>query len=562
MSQRNERVVVEGVDFRELFMFPHVLRSITTSLQPPRLVVGVLMIAALLAVGKLWDSMSDDTVNPGGLTAGKVDAEQLEQRQTVLIDATQRYADERHWPEGDPDRWPRLTVEEYLPPIISGYRYERRDLVESEGGPGVAVIRQSDREFIETIERIDAVRDRGVFEATAGHVVSCVSGLAEAVVYVQPARIVHQLNELFVRMPVTLFHEHRLFLLIYGVFFLFVTAVCGGALSRMTALELAVGERMRIRDAVEFSLSHWLRLMLAPALPLILAGVLILVMGLLGVLMNVPGLDVVGAMLYGVVLILGLIATLLVLLYAAAFHLVIPAVATENCDLWDAQQRSYAYVLNRPLHWLGYGLIGVVGLAIGYVIVAVVAAVLLNMSATLFSALSGNSALTILARVSPFDLQPHLSTSIHGGRMSAIAAWVLGFWQMLVLMLVAAYVVAYYFSASTAAYLLLRKTCDGQDPAEVWQPGLVPGTTVPLTASSFGEAQARPRRAEGWLHRAVGGGLAAAGRLRGRDSGPSRASDRPGDGDEVVELGPELLDDDADANDAGTQESNGDDTRQ
>jgi hypothetical protein len=55
-----------------------------------------------------------------------------------------------------------------------------------------------------------------------------------------------------------------------------------------------------------------------------------------------------------------------------------------------------------------------------------------------------------------------------------------GFWQGLIIMLVAAYIIAYLFSASTMIYLLMRRACDGQDIQEIWVPGLVPGTLVPL----------------------------------------------------------------------------------
>ena len=46
-----------------------------------------------------------------------------------------------------------------------------------------------------------------------------------------------------------------------------------------------------------------------------------------------------------------------------------------------------------------------------------------------------------------------------------------------------AYVLAYYFTAATKVYLLLRLSCDGQDVEEIWQPGLEPGTYMPTPES-------------------------------------------------------------------------------
>ena len=60
------------------------------------------------------------------------------------------------------------------------------------------------------------------------------------------------------------------------------------------------------------------------------------------------------------------------------FPLLVPAVAAENCDAADAMQRAYAYVLNRPLHLLGYSIVALVGLALGYVVVSLAAATTLN----------------------------------------------------------------------------------------------------------------------------------------------------------------------------------------
>jgi hypothetical protein len=47
-----------------------------------------------------------------------------------------------------------------------------------------------------------------------------------------------------------------------------------------------------------------------------------------------------------------------------------------------------------------------------------------------------------------------------------------------VVSLVAGYVFANYFGASTIIYMLMRQACDGQDMTEIWQPGVVPGTTA------------------------------------------------------------------------------------
>ena len=67
---------------------------------------------------------------------------------------------------------------------------------------------------------------------------------------------------------------------------------------------------------------------------------------------------------------------------------------------------------------------------------------------------------------------------------SQLAAWFVSFWQTVVVCLVAGYVFSYYFGASTIVYLLMRRACDGQDIAEIWQAGEISGTAVPEPGTS------------------------------------------------------------------------------
>lgn len=489
MARPSQPIVVEEVDFTKLFQFPRVLRAVTMAMQPPRLAVGLLMIALLFVGGRTWDGITTPSVNPDGLTAGAMSADQITEQQRVLRSAIMDYVRQERWPQpqDSPDAWPRQDVADVVAQIERGYRHERRTIAsgaDGEGGSGPRAVRQADDAYLRTLAQIESFRPRGTFEATSRHVARSIGTVAQGVVFVQPASVVGGLYELFVRMPVALWRNHRGFLFIFGVYFLFVLAVCGGALSRMAVMEVSGRENMRIREAVDFSLGNWLKLMVAPAMPLILAAALCGVIMLMGLFTTLPWLDVIGTLFYGLALIFGLLIAVLVLVYTASFHLLIPAIATENCDVWDAQQRAYAYVLNRPLHWLGYGLVGIVGMALGFVVVSVVAVVTLNVTAGLFSTLTTNSALTAAGGFAMFDLTPQPATAVHDAWHSRVGAWLVQFWQSLVVSVVAAYVLAYYFAASTIVYLLMRRTCDGQDMAEVWRPGLVPGTLVPIPVGS------------------------------------------------------------------------------
>ena len=128
-------------------------------------------------------------------------------------------------------------------------------------------------------------------------------------------------------------------------------------------VEIATGEKLRLREAIDFALSNWLRLIFSLVLPLLIAGVLSVLLLVGAFFLMLPWLDVVGGLLYGVALVMGFGVVFLLAGYAGGFSLLVPAVASENCDAADAQQRAYAYVISNPLHLLGYGFVALIGLA-------------------------------------------------------------------------------------------------------------------------------------------------------------------------------------------------------
>ncbi|MDG1899907.1 MAG: hypothetical protein P8I74_08595, partial [Phycisphaerales bacterium] len=50
--------------------FGSILKAVATSLQPPRLIISLLMVTVLMLGGQIWDGIAPATVSPEGLTAG------------------------------------------------------------------------------------------------------------------------------------------------------------------------------------------------------------------------------------------------------------------------------------------------------------------------------------------------------------------------------------------------------------------------------------------------------------------------------------------------------------
>jgi hypothetical protein len=358
--------------------------------------------------------------------------------------------------------------------VSRGYLKMRRAV---EGDEVPRTLNEAD--YVRTMERLESVRPRGTFEATARHVTDEFRTLVSTIVLVEPRAFFVAVEALSLRMPEALWRDHKPFTIVYTLVLLVVLAFGGGALSRMTACEVGLEEKLRGQDGVDFAMGSWRSLLLSLLLPLLIAAALAGLLVLGGWLLTLPWIDVLGGVLYGLALLAGFGVAFLVIGYVLGFSLLVPAVACENCDAPDAQQRVYAYVLGRPLHLLGYGLTGLIGLAIGFVVVSFIASLMLNFTAGLIGVWSDNSAFTTAGGASLFNLTGD-TTALHVSWHSQVAGWFVSFWRTVIVGLVGGYVFANYFSGSTIVYLLMRRACDGQEITEIWQPGQVPGTAAPM----------------------------------------------------------------------------------
>ena len=71
------------------------------------------------------------------------------------------------------------------------------------------------------------------------------------------------------------------------------------------------------------------------------------------------------------------------------------------------------------------------------------------------------------------------SDAIANSWHSEFAGSMVSFWSAIVGYIVAGYVFANFYSASTIVYMLMRRACDKQELTEVWQQGHIPSSAVP-----------------------------------------------------------------------------------
>jgi hypothetical protein len=490
VADTERRIVVEGVEYEQLVQFPKILRAVTASFQPSRLVLGLLIVAALMTVGRVWDGVTADRVPPAGLTAAAWAPGEAHQAQGDLRAVLARWAPEAEQPEGD------LDARDVMDAVHAAYRVERKALAaEADETGDDTALRARDEAYLAALVQVDSIRPRGIFEATVGHVTGSFSGLVRGLVTLKLDLFFAGVRDLFVGTPICLWGHDKIFTIVYGLLFVLLVAVGGGALSRMAAVDVAQGEKLRLQEALDFALGGWTRLVLSLLLPLLIAAFLVVLLLVGGWFLMLPWVDVLGGLLYGVALLIGFGVVFLMVGYALGFSLLVPAVACENCDAADAQQRAYAYVLSRPLHLLGYSVVLIVGLVLGFVLASLFAVALLNVTGALLDTVTANPAVDGAHGFALFDLAPGRTASVPLQAHSEWSAWLVIFWQTVVVSLVAGYVFANYFGASTIIYLLMRKGCDGQEMTEIWQPGVVPGTAAlePVGPEAEGEAAAEER---------------------------------------------------------------------
>jgi hypothetical protein len=487
VADTDRRIVVEGVEFAQLAQFPKILRAVTSSFQPARLVLGLLMVAALMTVGRIWDGVTPNTVPPAGLAAPAWSDEDAQRSQAVLREVLAAWAPDEQ-PEGE------LTAAGVSAAVHAAYRAERPALVQAarETDDGAARLKTRDEAYLAAIVRIESARPRGIFEAAVGHVSRSFNGMVRGLVTFElggEAGFFANVKDLFVTTPIRLWNHDKIFTIVYGLIFVIIIAVGGGGLARMAAVEVALDEKLRLQEALDFALGSWRRLVLSLLLPLLIAAFLVILLLVGGWFLMLPWVDVLGGALYGVALLIGFGVVFLMVGYAMGFSLLVPAVACENCDAADAQQRAYAYVLSRPLHLLGYGVVLIIGLALGFVLASLFAVAMLNVTGALLAAVSPNPAVDVAHGFKLFDLSPGSAASVPLQMHSAWSAWLVVFWQTVVISLVTGYVFANYFCASTIIYLLMRQACDGQELSEIWQPGVVPGTMALEPVGREGEGE-------------------------------------------------------------------------
>jgi hypothetical protein len=462
VPQAQKRVVVDGMELGQIFQFHRILSAVVSAMQPARMIIALLMITALITFGKIWDGLARPTVDPDGLAVVERTGNDRS-LQNSLQEAVVLYSPAR-MPSADRSTWPELDARR----VQSWMRHDFPAVRDAEqNAERRTAIEQRYRQLFDYIERR---RPKGAYESTAAFLRIRIAQLMQSTLQLQPSGVIAALGDMLIGLPTALWRSQTAFTIVFGLFSLLVLSVGGGAISRAAAAQFALRKRLSSRQALDYALPRAGTFMWAQGLPLLIMAILSLVLMVAGLIMRIPAFDALGGLAYGLALILGLLIAFLLIGYIVGFALIVPSVACESSDGADAVQRAYAYVVGKPLHLLGYWIVKLIGLAIGLFIASLLAAMTINITATLFGWWAHNPAVELAGGADPLSMNWTAPSVVMPNWHTSMAASAIGFWTSLAICLVWAYGLSYCFSAATIVYLLIRQAVDGQEASDIWQP--------------------------------------------------------------------------------------------
>jgi hypothetical protein len=291
-----------------------------------------------------------------------------------------------------------------------------------------------------------------------------------------PPGVLQSTVRFFTVAPIWLLTQHPLFFAIFGLLSLALWSLFGGAICRIAAVHVARDEKLSIRSALMFSGGKFLSFLFAPIIPLLIVVGVGLLVTVGSAVANIPyfGPIVVGAV-FILALAAGFIMSLVLLGLIGGFNLMYPTVAVEGSDSFDAISRSFSYLYARPWRLGFYTLVSVVYGAAAYLFVRFFIFLML----VLAHKFGGLAVVTSAPSTAPLwsSLWPDPSTS---GRLSyeidtlsltfaqEIGARLIWLWVYLIIAMLGAFTVSFYFSANTIIYYLMRREVDATDLDDVY----------------------------------------------------------------------------------------------
>ena len=254
-------------------------------------------------------------------------------------------------------------------------------------------------------------------------------------------------------------------LVLCGLWSLAIWAFFGGAIARIAAVQLACEERVGWGAALRHACRKWLSYFSAPLFPLI--GVLLAAIPALalGVLLRLDFGILLAAVAWPLLLAAGWLMAILLLGLIFGWPLMWGTISVEGTDSFDALSRSYAYVFQRPLHYLFYAVVAAAFGVLGWLLVSNFAAAVVGLT---YWAAGWTAGWDTLAEHAVPRMQLIVDGDHSLGAVGGAGAVLIHFWVGCVKLLAAGFPYGYFWIASTAIYVLLRRNVDATEMDEVF----------------------------------------------------------------------------------------------
>ncbi|MCB9839223.1 MAG: hypothetical protein H6813_07795 [Phycisphaeraceae bacterium] len=465
MSTPGDRPPITVATLTSGLLWPKLWRTLPMATRPGRLIVSFVMLVVLLVLGSAYDLVAGPVVPGAGLDADMPPAERVQANLRRIITSADAI---------DGERAASLLAEETIKPrrVIVAIQDSFKDRAATILRDAQSPVTTAEWDRIRTpyssaIRDVELLRGSGLFETAAGNTARAFNEVMLGAVSLEPARSTRAAHWWWTRTVVPMFTKHTLGSVLILVLTALLLGVFGGAVARSSACDIAgwpapgPGESVAFawRRRADFSMT-----LLGPAL---FIGAIALVLAAIGaVALRIPGIDFIGAIFYGLALLLGLLAALSVLGLCLGGVMLIPSVAVECSDWLDGAQRVYAYVAGSPGRLVMYLVALLTQGALAYWALSLVFALTLNFTAGTVTGWLGAEPTALAGRVEPFVFQTQPDQWALGGT-TLWTAHVMGLWEQAFTLLLAAGVFSYLFTGGTALYLALRQVNDHQDMADI-----------------------------------------------------------------------------------------------
>jgi len=460
---QSARGKIDQIDWLNVLPFLRIFGAVPAGFRPSRVALAFVLLLSVVAAGRVWDGFAPATASPDGLFAGPI-------REKQLVDAHNSVR--------------AVLMPELLP--------EQREKAHTASLDDLEILLANALElksqdasvaarYSSLMRMIDAARPRSSFEALSEAVRTSFYALIGSVGRADIASAIGAAQTLCAGVVIESWATAPAFTIYFALVCIVVFGWGGGVLARMSAGDLS-HRAWTIEQANQFIRPRISSLICAPMFACALVIVLWIPAFLIGLLVNVPALDVVAGGLFGIALATSALSVIVAVVLAVGMPLLAPAVACDGCDAVEAVQRAGAYLFARPLHVLCYAFLSLVTIALAAIAADFLATGAWSFAVHAYVSASGDPAMNAVAALRFLEPYQQAPLPMLDATQSATASFI-DMWRTVLCLLIGAAIVSVAFSCATRAYLLARSASDGQDVCDLWEDGITieipPASTTP-----------------------------------------------------------------------------------